>query len=87
MEDNLDLLYLKSDVRILTRVFAYARKSFLRLFAIFDLLDRLELDEEDDRVDLVVVQTFNRLKVDPQNAMLVLKENIFFNKLFFCTVF
>ena len=39
MEDNLDLLYLKSDVRILTRVFAYARKSFLRLFAIFFLRD------------------------------------------------
>jgi hypothetical protein len=58
-----------------------------RVFDLLDLLDRLELDEEDDRVDLVVVQTLNRLKVDPQNAMLVLKENIFFNKLVFLLFF
>jgi len=46
-----------------------------RVLHLFDLLDGLELDEQDDWVDLVVVQPFHRLQMDVQNAMLVLDNN------------
>ena len=36
---------------------------------LLDLLDGLELDEEDDRVDLVRVQALHQLQVDAQDAV------------------
>jgi len=64
-------------------VFEYCLGIFLRnllavaprVLHLFDLLDGLELDEQDDWVDLVVVQPFHRLQMDVQNAMLVLDNN------------
>ena len=49
-----------------------------RVLHLLDLLDGLELDEQDDRVDLVVVQPLHRLQVDVQNAMLVLGKRVTF---------
>ena len=45
-----------------------------RVLDLLDLLDRLELDEQDDRVDLVVVQPLHGLKVDVEDAVLVLEK-------------
>ena len=47
-----------------------------RVLHLLDLLDRLELDEQDDRVDLVVVKPLNGLQVDVEDAMLVLEAKI-----------
>ncbi len=49
-----------------------------------DLLDRLELDEQDNWIDPVLVQPLHRLKMDVQHAMLaLLLQQLIFKTIYF----
>ena len=55
-----------------------------RLFDLLDLLHGLELDQQDDRINLVGMQSFDRVQVDIDDAVLVLKKKGLLRALILC---
>ena len=68
------LCVLENGLRVFLR---YLVGVVARLFDLFDLLHGLELDQQDDRINLVGMQSFDRVQVDIDDAVLVLKKRVY----------